>query len=360
MAFTIASAPHGHSQQTTSTMMRLVLLALIPGVVVQLYFFGYGVLIQLLLAAVTALLTEALVLLLRRRAIRPHLADSSALLTAALLAVALPPLAPWWLVVSGTAFAILVAKQLYGGLGHNPFNPAMVAYVLLLVSFPSQMTSWLPAHGVSQQQPTLSQAAALVLHGTTHEGQNLAQMRQGIDGTTSATPLDSIKTQLGLGKSIQQIQQAPEFIPAVQVGWGGIGWMWVNVAFLAGGLLLLALGTIAWQIPTSFLLALGACSTLAWFLDPVHNMVPGMQLLSGATMLGAFFIATDPVTASTTPRGRLLFGALIGILVFIIRRWGGYPDGVAFAVLLANICTPLLDTLTRPWVYGTRRNGHGG
>ena len=241
MAFTIASAPHGHSQQTTTTMMRMVLLALLPGVAVQVHFFGYGVIIQLLLATLTALLTESLVLLLRQRPIGPALRDSSAILTAALLAVALPPLAPWWLVVSGTAFAILVAKQLYGGLGHNPFNPAMVAYVLLLVSFPSQMTSWLPAHGVSQQQPTLSQAAALVLHGTTHEGQNLAQMRQGIDGTTSATPLDSIKTQLGLGKSIQQIQQAPEFIPAAQVGWGGIGWMWVNVAFLAGGLLLLAL-----------------------------------------------------------------------------------------------------------------------
>ncbi len=360
MAFTIASAPHGHSQQTTSTMMRLVLLALLPGVVVQVYFFGYGVLIQLLLASVTALLTEALVLLLRRRPIRPHLADSSALLTAALLAVALPPLAPWWLVVLGTAFAIIVAKQLYGGLGHNPFNPAMVAYVLLLVSFPSQMTSWMPAHGISQQQPSLSEAAALVLHGSTADGQSLAQIRQGVDGITSATPLDSIKTQLGLGKNISQIQQSPEFTAVGNLGWAGTGWVWVNMAFLAGGLLLVAVGTISWQIPTSLLLTLGICSTLAWLVDPVHCPPPGLQLFSGATMLGAFFIATDPVTASTTPKGRLLFGALIGILVFIIRRWGGYPDGVAFAVLLANICTPLLDTVTRPIVYGTRRSGNGG
>ena len=360
MAFTIASAPHGHSQQTTSTMMRLVLLALIPGVVVQVYFFGYGVIMQLLLATLSALATEALCLKLRQRSIRHHLADSSALLTAALLAVALPPLAPWWLVVLGTAFAIVVAKQLYGGLGHNPFNPAMVAYVLLLVSFPSQMTSWMPAHGISQQQPTLSEAAALVLHGSTAEGQRLAQIRQGVDGTTSATPLDSIKTQLGLGKNIEQIQQSPEFTTVGNLGWGGVGWIWVNVAFLAGGLLLLALGTIAWQIPTAFLLALGVSATLAWYIDPLHCPPPGLQLFSGATMLGAFFIATDPVTASTTPKGRLLFGALVGILVVVIRRWGGYPDGVAFAVLLANICTPLLDTMTRPSVYGTRRNGNGG
>ncbi len=359
MAFTIASAPHGHSQQTTTTMMRLVLLALLPGIAAQVHFFGYGVLIQLLLAVVTALLSESLVLLLRQRPLRPALGDSSALLTAALLAVSLPPLAPWWLVVIGTAFAIIVAKQLYGGLGQNPFNPAMVAYVLLLVSFPSQMTSWMPPQGVSQQQPDLRTATALILKGSTDEGLNLTQIRQSTDGTTSATPLDSMKTQLGLGKSVAQIQQEPQFTPLGQFGWGGIGWMWVNLAFLAGGVLLIGLGTIAWQIPTALLLSLGLCSALAWHWDPTHFISPLLQLLSGATMLGAFFIATDPVTAATTPRGRLLFGALVGILVFIIRHWGGYPDGVAFAILLANICTPLLDSLTRPRVYGTRSSTKG-
>ncbi len=360
MAFTIASAPHGHSQQTTTTMMRMVLLALLPGVAVQVHFFGYGVIIQLLLATLTALLTESLVLLLRQRPIGPALRDSSAILTAALLAVALPPLAPWWLVVLGTAFAIIVAKQLYGGLGQNPFNPAMVAYVLLLVSFPSQMTSWMPPQGVSQQQPDLASAAALILHGSTGDGINLMQIRQSVDGTTSATPLDTMKTQLGLGKAVQQVQQEPQFTALGQWGAGGIGWMWVNLAFLAGGLFLIGLGTIAWHIPTAFLLSLTACSAIAWHLDPLHFISPTLQLLSGATMLGAFFIATDPVTAATTPRGRLLFGALIGVLVFIIRHWGGYPDGVAFAVLLANICTPLLDSMTRPAVYGTRSNSKGG
>lgn len=353
MAFTIASAPHGHSQQTTTTMMRLVMLAMVPAIWVQVHFFGFGVVIQLLLALLTALLSESVVLILRRRPVMKSLADSSALLTGALLAVSLPPLAPWWLVVLGTAFAIIVAKQLYGGLGHNPFNPAMVAYVLLLVSFPSHMTTWMPPAGIAQHLPSLAEAVNIIFNKVLHQGPTLHQLPLDVDGITTATPLDSVKTQLGLGKSVSQIRTDPLFS-----SYGALGWQWVNLAFLAGGLFLILIGTLAWQIPTALLLTLAACSGLAWHLDPLHHLPPSMQLLSGATMLGAFFIATDPVTAATTPRGRLLFGALVGLLIFVIRTWGGYPDGVAFAVLLANICTPLLDTLTRPRVYGTQSTNH--
>ena len=354
MAFTIASAPHGHSQQSTETMMRMVLLALLPGIGAQVYFFGYGVLIQLLLAMTTALLAESLILLLRKKPIWHHLADSSALLTGALLAVALPPLAPWWMVILGTAFAIIVAKQLYGGLGHNPFNPAMVAYVLLLVAFPSQMTSWLPAHGIGLSQPSLQQAAEIIWQNKTSSDMTLASFRQDVDGMTSATPLDTIKTQLGLGKAIPEIKLQKTFGE-----YAGVGWQWVNLTFLVGGLFLILVGTISWQIPTAMLLSLWGCSALAWWASPAIYPPPLFHLFSGATMLGAFFIATDPVTAATTPRGRLLFGALIGVLVFIIRTFGGYPDAVAFAVLLANISTPMLDSLTRPRVYGTGTNGNG-
>ena len=347
MAFTIASAPHGHSQQTTATMMRLVMLAMVPAIWVQVHFFGSGVIIQLLLALLTALLSESVVLILRRRPVMKSLTDSSALLTGALLAVSLPPLAPWWLVVLGTAFAIIVAKQLYGGLGQNPFNPAMVAYVLLLVSFPSHMTSWMPPTGIAQHLPSLSDAANLIFLGVTDQGAPLHQLLLNVDGITSATPLDSIKTQLGLGKSISEIRSEPQF-----GSYAGLGWEWVNLAFLAGGMFLILIGTLAWQIPTAFLLSLTLCSTLAWYLSPETHASPLVQLLSGATMLGAFFIATDPVTAATTPRGRLIYGAIIGALVFIIRTWGGYPDGVAFAVLLTNILVPLIDSRTRPRIYG--------
>lgn len=354
MAFTIASAPHGHSQQSTETMMRLVLLALLPGIVAQIYFFGYGVVIQLLLAMSTALLAESLILLLRKRALWHHLADSSALLTGALLAVALPPLAPWWMVVVGTAFAIIVAKQLYGGLGHNPFNPAMIAYVLLLVSFPSQMTSWLPPTGLSLHHPSLLQSAELILSGTSLSGTELGALRLTTDGLTGATPLDTIKTQSGLGKGMTEITQQGPF-----GHYAGIGWEWVNLAYLAGGIFLILVGTISWRIPTAMLASLTLCAVTAWLLAPEQHPAPMIHLLSGATMLGAFFIATDPVTAATTPRGRLLFGALIGLLVFVIRAFGGYPDAVAFAVLLANIATPMLDSLTRPRVYGTGRSNNG-
>lgn len=344
MAFTIASAPHGHSRQSTSAMMRWVLLALLPGLVAQIWFFGYGVLVQLLLASITALLAESLVLMLRRRPVWSHLRDSSALLTAALIAVSIPPLLPWYLVVIGTVFAIIIGKQLYGGLGQNPFNPAMLAYVLLLVSFPGQMTSWLPPAGLTSQVATFPQAARAVLE----PGSGLAsQWQKDIDGTTSATPLDSMKTQLKMGKTVSDVRQQPQYTE-----YGGIGWKQINLAFLGGGVFLLLIGTIAWQIPTAMLLSLAACSALAWQLDPLHFMPPVLELLSGATMLGAFFIATDPVTASTTPRGRLIYGALIGVLIFIIRSWGGYPDGVAFSVLLINILVPLIDHVSRPRIYG--------
>lgn len=349
MAFSLAISPHSHSQQTTGHLMRLVLLALLPGLLTQWFLFGWGVIFQLLLCGVTALATEALVLALRQRPLTP-LFDGSALLTASLLAVALPPLAPWYVAVIGSAFAILVAKQLYGGLGQNPFNPAMVAYVLLLVSFPGHMTGWLPAPGLAEFSVTLPDAANTIFTGFTLDGYSVHQLKLAADGTTMATPLDTLKTGLKQGLPLADIQAGPTFSH-----WAGAGWQWVNLAYLLGGVFLLATRTIAWQIPVSLLLGLGGAATLAWGLAPDHFAFPTLDLFCGATMLGAFFIATDPVTAATTVRGRLLYGLIIGLLVFLIRHIGGYPDGMAFAVLLANIGVPLLDRLTRPRAYGEVR-----
>ncbi|GAA4501131.1 electron transport complex subunit RsxD [Pseudaeromonas paramecii] len=349
MAFSLAISPHSHSQQTTGRLMRLVLLALLPGLITQWFLFGWGVIFQLLLCGATALATEALVLRLRQRPLTP-LFDSSALLTASLLAVALPPLAPWYVAVIGSAFAILVAKQLYGGLGQNPFNPAMVAYVLLLVSFPGDMTGWLPAPGLAEFSVALPDAASAIFTGFTPDGYSVHQLKLAADGTTMATPLDTLKTGLKQGHALADIQAGPTFSH-----WAGAGWQWINLAYLMGGLFLVATGTIAWQIPVGLLLGLGGAASLAWGLAPDHFALPTLDLFSGATMLGAFFIATDPVTAATTVRGRLIYGLLIGLLVFLIRHFGGYPDGMAFAVLLANIGVPLLDKLTRPKAYGEVR-----
>ncbi|CBA30615.1 electron transport complex subunit RsxD [Cronobacter turicensis] len=350
MVFRIASSPYTHNQRQTSRIMMLVTLATVPGIAVQWYFFGYGSLVQILLAIVSALASEALVVRMRKLPLKSHLGDNSALLTGLLLGVSIPPLAPWWMVVLGTVFAVIIAKQLYGGLGHNPFNPAMIGYVVLLISFPVQMTNWLPPQQIAATAPGFLDALQVIFHGVTASGDTMSQLRMGIDGVSQATPLDTFKTGLHAGHPAGELLEAPIYGGAL----AGLGWQWVNLAYLAGGLFLLARGTIRWHIPASFLVTLAVCSTLGWLIAPERFLSPLMHLLSGATMLGAFFILTDPVTASTTNKGRLVFGALAGLLVWLIRSFGGYPDGVAFAVLLANITVPLIDYYTRPRVYGHR------
>lgn len=351
MVFRIASSPYTHNQRQTSRIMLLVLLAAIPGIATQLWFFGWGTLVQIILAVISALSAEALVLKLRNQPIAAILKDNSALLTGLLLAVSIPPLAPWWMVVLGTVFAVIIAKQLYGGLGQNPFNPAMIGYVVLLISFPVQMTNWLPPYEIAATVPGMADALQVIFTGHTTSGGDMSTLRMGIDGISQATPLDTLKTSLHSGRSVEQIMQYPIFSGML----AGAGWQWVNLAWLAGGVWLLTIKVIRWHIPVSFLVSLALCATLGWLFAPESLASPQIHMFSGATMLGAFFILTDPVTASTTNRGRLIFGALAGVLVWLIRSFGGYPDGVAFAVLLANITVPLIDYYTRPRVYGHRK-----
>lgn len=347
MAFFIASSPHAHSKRSTAELMKWVAICALPGLVAQSYFFGWGTLIQLGFAIILALILEAVVMKLRRRSPRLALRDYSALVSAWLLAVAIPPLSPWWVITIGIIFAIIVAKQLYGGLGQNPFNPAMVAYVVLLISFPVQMTSWLAPHQLAPESVSFVDSLSLIFTGFNQDGLSLQQIRTGIDGMTMATPLDALKTALHAGNSLSQALSLPPFN-----GLAGIGWDWVNLAYLAGGLLLIKLRVINWHIPVAFLSGMIASSFLLMLLAPGTTASPIIHLLSGATMLGAFFIATDPVTASTTNKGRIIYGLFIGSLVVMIRSWGGFPDGVAFAVLLANMCVPLIDYYTKPRTYG--------
>lgn len=351
MAFRIASSPFTHNRQSTDHIMMWVIAACLPGIAAQAYFFGYGNLIQIALASCTALIAESVAVSLRQRPVWAALGDNSALLTALLLGASLPPLAPWWMVVLATAFAIIIAKHLYGGLGQNPFNPAMVGYVVLLISFPVQMTSWLPPDGLQAAPIGLTDTLRVIFGGQSADGLTLHQLVQGVDGVSQATPLDAFKTGLRAGHEANAILHQPLFGGVI----AGLGWQWINLGYLAGGLVLLLRGIINWHIPASFLLALALSALAGWLLSPTNCAPPLMHLFSGATMLGAFFIATDPVSASTTNKGRLLFGALIGVLVWLIRTYGGYPDGVAFAVLLANILVPLIDYFTQPRAYGHRR-----
>ncbi|MCL4121634.1 UNVERIFIED_CONTAM: hypothetical protein GTU68_046915 [Idotea baltica] len=320
--------------------MKLVALATIPGLLAQTYFFGWGTFLQVLIAIITAISAEALVLKCRKRPLRPYLSDNSALLTGVLLALAIPPLSPWWITVIGVIFAIVIAKHLYGGLGQNLFNPAMAAYVVLLISFPVQMTTWLPVKELLTESISFSDSIWLILNGLT----------MNVDGMTMATPLDTVKTGLKAGLTTNEILTAPIFNSIA-----GLGWLWVNIGFLLGGLFLLQQRLIHWHIPVSFLASLFVISSLFALFSPDTATSPLFNLFSGATMLGAFFIATDPVSAATTPKGRLYYGALIGALVYIIRTWGGFPDGVAFAVLLTNMCVPLIDYYTKPRTYGHKK-----
>jgi electron transport complex protein RnfD len=303
----------------TSNLMLQVIYGLILGVALQFYFFGWGVIYQITLALITGIAAEIIFLKIRKKSI-DVIKDNSAALTAILLAISIPSIAPWWIVVLGTSFAIIFGKQLYGGLGSNPLNPAMLGYAFLLISFPLEMTRW---------------ASSFLSFG---EGLNVIFSTINIDAISSATRLEEAKFALMEGEVFNPIQIDQT--------------VWINLGFLVGGVYLFYKKVITWQIPLSFLVGIIAMSVLLMLIDSDHAMGPVFHLFHGATMLGAFFILTDPVSSSTTPRGRLIFGFLIGILVIIIRTYGSYPDGVAFAVLLLNIAVPLIDYYSKPKVFG--------
>lgn len=355
MAFWIASSPHNHNQTETSGLMRLVIYALIPGIIAQWYFFGWGNFIHISLAITTALLCEFFALSLRTntKKIRKQVFDGSAILTAILLGICLPAIAPWWISVIGAAFAILVVKQLYGGLGNNPFNPAMAAYVMLLISFPIQMTSWQPPLSLMTIDLGFSNTVTTIFTGYTSEGYSVEQLRTSIDGFTMATPLDTLKTNIGLGYTVVESIQSTLFSNELSSSLGfASGWEWVNIAFLVSGIFLITKKAIAWQTPISFLASLFICSFIAYSISPDSSASTLFHWLTGGCMLGAFFILTDPVTGATSVKGRIIIGALAGLLVYLIRAFGGYPDGIAFAVLLCNMAAPLIDQYTRPRTYG--------
>lgn len=333
-----STPPYLLKNASVQRVMLQVLAALLPGIAAYAWIFGPIILVQLALATATALAAEAAMLKLREKPLAMFLSDGSAIVTAWLIALTFPPLSPWWLIVTGTLFAIVIAKHLYGGLGQNPFNPAMVAFAVCIVSFPALMSQW-PSVGL---QVSFADQARVVFG-----------LLPRLDAISGATPLDTLKTALKLDEGSVSVTQ----LLADQTVYGffaGRGWEWVTGGYLLGGLFLLWRGIISWHAPVSFIAGLTLLSGMLWAYQPTQFANPLFHLFSGGAMLGAWFIVTDPVSGCTTTKGKLIFGFVAGALAYLIRVFGGYPDGVAFAVLLLNICVPLIDHYTQPAIFGMK------
>lgn len=328
MALVMSSAPFGHQSYSVGQIMRQVIYALIPAVSLCVWFFGLGIVVQILLGVATALITETLMLYLRERPIKIFINDFSAILTAILLAVAIPPYSPWWMIVLGVSFSLVFAKHLYGGLGFNPFNPAMIGYAVLLISFPREMTNWTMFE--------IDKLFDVIFFGFGHN-----------DAHSGATALDAVKTYLKQNLSLVELFKQPM--------WGLLSlkqWEWVSLAYLIGGIYLIYKKIITWHTPLAILSSLFVMAMFFNLWQPQLYPSGLFHLFSGATMLGAFFIATDPVTSATSNRGKLVYGAGIGLIIYIIRTWGNYPDGMAFGVLLMNLAASTIDYYTKPPFFG--------
>ncbi len=349
MEFERREAPYLTPTNSVPAVMLQVLLALVPAALAHIWFFGPGFLFNLVIAAAFCLGGEAVMLQLRGRSVESGLADYSALVTAALLAFALPSLTPWWVTATGALFAVVVAKHLYGGLGFNVFNPAMVGYVVVLVAFPMHLNLWVaPRMGdIDYVYLTIFETLRYTLTGS------LPDMLT-FDAVSRATPLDAMKSGLNNARTVAEVRTLP-----IMGDFGGRGWEWIGNFIAIGGFWLLIRKVIRWHIPVGVGIGLLVPAGIMYLLEPGSNPSPGFHLFAGASILCAFFIATDPVSAATSPKGRLVYGIGIGLLIYVIRTWGAYADGVAFAVLIMNMAVPAIDYVTRPHIVGHDDHGFG-
>jgi electron transport complex protein RnfD len=301
--------------------MRAVIYSLLPACATAVYFFGLPALLVLLVATGGCVAVEAACQRLMGQPVR--IADGSAVVTGLLLALNLPPGSPWWLTLLGAVIAIAIGKQVYGGLGANPFNPALVARVALLISFPVQMTSW--------SAP--------------------APLGSGQDLVTAATPLGEWKTAVMLTGKLPVHPQGSPLEHLLGNMPGCIGEV-SALALLLGAAYLFWRKILTWHIPVAYLGSVVVFAGLFWLVDPGRYPDPLFHLLTGGLVLGAFYMATDMVTSPVTTGGMLLFGVGCGVLTVLIRLFGGYPEGVSFAILLMNAATPLIDRYLRPRTFG--------
>ncbi|MBF0109107.1 MAG: RnfABCDGE type electron transport complex subunit D [Magnetococcales bacterium] len=341
------SSPHVHGGDSIPRIMESVIWALMPATALSVLVFGWPALLVILITTLSAMATEHLLIKMR---VRPStIGDRSAALTGLLLALTLPPHAPWWICVVGAVFAILLGKQVYGGLGQNMFNPALIARVFLLISFPVEMTTWpQPAGLFGDAALSFGNALALIFSGHLAPGEVL-------DAVSSATPLGQYRIEVSLGKTVQEALGGNYGFSYFNATGGLIsGSLGETSAFLLalGGLYLLKKRIITWHIPVSMLAGCLIPAALFWMIDSGKYPDPLFHLVTGGLVLGVFFMATDMVTSPVTPLGQIVFGAGCGLLTYIIRTWGGYPEGVSFAIVIMNATVPLLDQYTRPVVYG--------
>ena len=320
----LSSSTHVHSGDTTASVMRAVLYSLVPACGVAVYFFGPSALSVLLIATLGCLATEAVCQRMMGQSV--SITDGSAAITGVLLALNLPPSSPWWMTLLGAVIAIFIGKQVYGGLGSNPFNPALVARVVLLISFPVQMTTW--------SAP--------------------APLGSGLDLVTTATPLGEWKNAVMLTGEMPAAMQGGTLNFFLGNMPGCIGEV-SALALLLGAAYLFYRKILTWHIPATYVGTVILLSGIFWLVSPAKYPSPMFHLLTGGLVLGAFYMATDMVTTPVSIRGMLVFGIGCGILTVLIRLFGGYPEGVSFAILLMNAATPLIDRYTKPRTFGAVR-----
>jgi electron transport complex protein RnfD len=326
---TVSASPHIRRKLNITLAMRLVIIALIPAFIFSVYLYGMRALIITLISIVASLVCEAVMQKMLGRKIT--IADSSAILTGLLLAFNLPPGVPLWMPAIGSAFAIIFAKQLFGGLGYNFINPALAGRAFLMASWPTFMTKgWLAPTG-----GTLS----------------------GIEGITGATPLALLKNPANYGDPSVIVSKLNEIETIKNIFIGKIGGCIGETSallLLIGGLFLIIIGIIDYRIVVGYL---ASFALLISVLPTQTNLL--FHLFSGGLFLGAFFMATDWVTSPITNRGRWIFGVGCGVLTAVIRIWGGYPEGVSYSILLMNVFTPLIDRLTKERIFGEQRKTKG-
>ncbi|AJY46787.1 RnfABCDGE type electron transport complex subunit D [Martelella endophytica] len=340
--------PFTHSGASISRTMTLVMAALLPATIFGLYQFGWPAIFLFLVTVVSAVLAEFLALRMAGKPVMPFISDGSAMLTGWLIAMSLPPWAPWWVGVLGSFIAILLAKHPFDGIGQNLFNPAMVARTVLLISFPVEMTRFVaPMPLGSADAPGFISALEITFGLGSH-----------FDAMSSASFLGSVKTQLGQAERLPDILASGYHPFALAFGTVSGSTGETSALFLlAGGLFLLATRIISWHIPIAMIITMVALSGIFHFIDPNHFLGPVMELSSGTFIFATFFIATDYVTAPSTPLGKLIFGAGVAALTFLIRTFAAYPEGVAFSILLMNATVPIIDHTIRPRIYGRTRKG---
>jgi H+/Na+-translocating ferredoxin:NAD+ oxidoreductase subunit D len=321
----VSLSPHAHGQETTRKLMTGVIIALLPALFTSIFYFGYGAIIVTVTSVLSCLVFEYLI---QRFIFRKPITitDGSAVVTGLLLAFNLPSNLPVFIIIIGAFVAIAVAKMTFGGLGNNPFNPALVGRVFMLISFPVQMTSWPVPKGFAT--------------GYT-------------DAITGATPLAIVKEGLKNGEPIQQlVSQIPTPAQMFLGNMGGSIGEVAAVALLIGFVYLLLKKIITWHIPVSVMGSMAIFTTILWLINPEKNMDPMFHLLAGGVLLGAIFMATDYVTSPMNPKTMIIYGCGIGILTVIIRVWGAYPEGVSFAILIMNAFVPLMNAYIKPKRFG--------